>query len=50
MTEIQNSKPLFDLEEEKPNLFMSLDIGIWNLFVTWRLEFEIYKEDQVFQD
>jgi hypothetical protein len=28
MTEIQNSKLFCDLEEEKPNLFRSLDIGI----------------------
>jgi len=27
MTEIQNSKRFYDLEEEKPNLFRSLDIG-----------------------
>jgi len=28
VTEIQNSKRFYDLEEEKPNLFRSLDIGI----------------------
>jgi hypothetical protein len=28
MTKIQNSKRFYDLEEEKPNLFRSLDIGI----------------------
>jgi hypothetical protein len=28
MTEIQNSKRFYDLKEEKPNLFRSLDIGI----------------------
>ena len=28
MTEIQNFKRFYDLEEEKPNLFRSLDIGI----------------------
>ena len=56
MAEIQNSKRFYDLEEEKPNLFRSLDIGIFDLparalqwqaglFVIWCLEFEIYKFD-----
>jgi protein phosphatase len=45
------------LKKEKPHLFRSLDIGIWDLFVIWCLNFEIYKfeipyllfrQDQIF--
>ena len=35
MTKIPNSKPLF--------LFWSLNIGIWDLFVIWCLEFDILR-------
>jgi hypothetical protein len=38
--QVQNSKPVYDLEErtfqfafETPNMFWSLNIGIWDLFV-----------------
>ena len=33
------------LKKEKPNLFGSLDIEIWDLFVIWCLEFGIYQFD-----
>ena len=36
------------LKNEKPNLFWSLNIEIWDLLGIWCLEFEIYNKGQVF--
>ena len=45
MIQIQNVKPSIIKKTGKPNLFKSLEIGIWDLFVFWCLEFGIYKLD-----
>jgi hypothetical protein len=39
MTKIPNSKPFFNLERRAPELFRSLDIGIYLGFGAWDLEF-----------
>jgi hypothetical protein len=43
MTKIQTSKPVYDLEERTFQLFWSLDIEYWNLFVIWVLKFGALK-------
>jgi hypothetical protein len=39
MTKIPNSKQYFTTKGKQQSVFRSLDIGAWNLFGAWCLEF-----------